>query len=352
MMVGAYATDYPRHQIIRVGLERVGIEVTGLQLNRKARATQHCLELIRRWPETRHSDVILVAAFNQLIAPLVWLLGKLSRKPVLLDYMVGLTDGIVEERQGANGLKASLYRLIDQFDTRRMTSLTDTECHRQEYRRLLGGSLDRMKVLPVGVYDPWFSPQAAQAIYNDDPLLVQFFGSYLPFHGVDIILRAAELLRSDPRIQFELIGRGQTYAASVALARSLDLTNVRFVEPVPALELPRRVAQAAICLGVFGGREKTAYVVPNKVFQCMALGRPVITAQSPAILECFKPGDQLVAVEPGDPQSLASAVRQLADSHQERERLGKAAADRIQEAYLSQHIGGQLKTIIEEMLGR
>jgi len=346
-MVGGYSPDYPRQQIIRVGLERVGVEVIELQMNRKARTQLLYRELLHRWPETRQCDVILVAAFNQRIAPLVWLLAKLSGKPVIVDYMVGLTDGTVEERRNVRGTTTFLYRQVDRFNVQRMISLTDTQCHREAYRRLLGSTVNQMKVLPVGVYDGWFSPQQAP---EGDPLLVQFFGSYIPFHGIDVILQAAAFLRDDSRLQFELIGRGQTYPASVALARSLDLHNVRFSEVVPAPLLPSRVAQAAICLGVFGAREKTAYVVPNKVFQCMALGRPVITAESPALLECFTPGQHLVAVTPGNPQSLADAIRRLADSPQERARLGEAAAARIQETYLPQHIGARLKGIIEELI--
>jgi glycosyltransferase involved in cell wall biosynthesis len=81
----------------------------------------------------------------------------------------------------------------------------------------------------------------------------------------------------------------------------------------------------------------------------MALGRPVITADSAALTEFFTPGEHVVTVPPGNPEALVHAIRMLVDSSQERHRIGTAAASRIQEAFLPQHIGAQLKTIIEQV---
>ena len=60
---------------------------------------------------------------------------------------------------------------------------------------------------------------------------------------------------------------------------------------------------------MFGTSDKAARVVPNKVFQCAAAGRAVITARTPALTRAF--GDALVTVPPGDAAALADAVRKL-----------------------------------------
>ena len=78
---------------------------------------------------------------------------------------------------------------------------------------------------------------------------------------------------------------------------------------MPESELPGEIARASICLGVFGTSDKAARVVPNKVFQCAAAGRAVVTAATPAMTGAF--GDAFVTVPVGDPTALADAVREL-----------------------------------------
>src|SRR5689334_18360919 len=131
-MLGAFAIDYPRHQIIRVGLERVNVEVKSVVLPRNLNALALIIQMIRRWRETSDCDVVIIPAFNQLLGPAAWLLGKLTRKPILIDYMVGLTDSNVEDRGQTSGIKARVYHLIDRFNTRFMTSVTDTAAHRAD----------------------------------------------------------------------------------------------------------------------------------------------------------------------------------------------------------------------------
>src|SRR6185369_16611799 len=85
--------------------------------------------------------------------------------------------------------------------------------------------------------------------------------------------------------------------------------NMEFVAPVPESELPDEIARSSICLGVFGTSDKAARVVPNKVFQCAAAGRALVTAATPAIETAF--GDALVTVPVGDAHALAGAIRTL-----------------------------------------
>jgi glycosyltransferase involved in cell wall biosynthesis len=278
-----------------------------------------------------------------------WLLGKLYRQPVLLDYFLGLTD-TNEDRQSAAGLKAALYRWIDRFNIASMVSITDAAAHRDAFRDLLGVTPDKMSILPIGIKDDLFQPLPAQA--NGDRITVQFVGNFIPFQGVDVILRAAALLKDESGIHFEMIGTGQTYRDSTALADELGLSNVEFLGYIGHPDLLEQMRHSTIQLGVFGDSYKTRYVVPNKVYEGLALGLPMITAESPALDEFFTPGEHLITVPAGNPERLAEAILRLARSPAERERLSAAGARRIQEAFLPEHIGAQLKTVIESLLSQ
>ena len=81
---------------------------------------------------------------------------------------------------------------------------------------------------------------------------------------------------------------------------------------------------ADVCLGVFGTSDKAARVVPNKVYDALAAGRPLVTADSPAARELLGDGRDALLVPAGDGGALAAALRRLGDVG-ERARLGAAA---------------------------
>ena len=121
-----------------------------------------------------------------------------------------------------------------------------------------------------------------------------------------------------------LIGDGQLggwLERGAARDRPPGLTWERWV---PYESLGAEVGRAAICLGVFGESAKAARVVPNKVWQAMAAGRPVVTADTPAVREVLEDGRTALLVPPGDADALAAALARLAGDAALRERLGAA----------------------------
>ena len=76
--------------------------------------------------------------------------------------------------------------------------------------------------------------------------------------------------------------------------------------------LPALVARADICLGIFGGSDKAARVIPNKLFQALAMGKRVLTRSSPALdplAEGF--AERIVTIPPENAAALAEAVCDL-----------------------------------------
>src|SRR5262249_43085672 len=100
-------------------------------------------------------------------------------------------------------------------------------------------------------------------------------------------------------------------------------TAVRWLDWVPAAELPALVAAHDVCLGIFGTGDKALRVVPNKVFQGAAAGCAVITSDTPPQRRVL--GDAAVLVPPGDPEALASALLALANDREALLKLRHAA---------------------------
>lgn len=351
---GAYNRTYPRNSILRKGLTLNGVKVVECQVSNRVRMHRSAPMLVRKYRALhRDCDVVLLAEVNQLLAPLAWLLARLTGKPLVSDPFFSLYDSLVFDRQLAvpTSLRARRYYLTDKLAMFLPDALlADTEQHLRYYVSTFGSAREKFHVIPIGADDEIFFLQKAQA--SDQRYNVLFFGSYIPLHGVHVILRAAELLKdSKKHLQFTLVGSGQTYDEMRELAEKLDLQNIRFVEKVPQNQVPKWIAQSDLVLGIFGCTDKAQRVVPHKVFQGLAMRKPVLTGDSPAIRELFVSGEHLLTCEMGDPEALAGAILSLQCDLHLRARIAEGGYRLVKERFTPQPLGRALTTVLQIVLG-
>jgi glycosyltransferase involved in cell wall biosynthesis len=233
-------------------------------------------------------------------------IARLRRVPAVLDVFISLYDTVVLDR-GLHGKRSPQAIATRALDTLACWSVqrvvVDTPEHASFFAAFTHRARDRFAVLWVGADEALYT--SAPDPGDDAPVL--WYLTFIPLHGFDTVARAAA--RLGPGRKIRLVGDGQDRPAAESTAHELGLTNLEFVAPVPEAELPGEIARASICLGVFGTSEKAARVVPNKVFQCAAAGRAVVTADTPAVRTAF--GDALVTVPAGDADALAAALDDL-----------------------------------------
>jgi glycosyltransferase involved in cell wall biosynthesis len=224
-------------------------------------------------------------------------------RPVIFNPLLSLADTIVSDRGRfrAGSPTARTLTSVDRhaFATADMV-VADTEAHAEFLSQLAGH--DRFEICFVGAEDRLFRPPWEPA----DAFSVLFVGKLIPLQGVDTILAAARLA---PEIRFRLVGSGQLET----LLREAPAN----VERVPWVEyelLPHELRRAGCALGVFGTTPKAGRVIPNKAFQALACGTPLVTADTPAARELLTDGESALLVAPGDAQALADAVRRLAEN--------------------------------------
>jgi glycosyltransferase involved in cell wall biosynthesis len=150
---------------------------------------------------------------------------------------------------------------------------------------------------------------------------VLYYGKYIPLHGVEYIIEAADLLRDSSAIEFELVGRGPTRARAEALAQEKHLANVKFTDWIEPAELPNYAARADILLGVFANSVQSTHIVPNKVYEALALGRPIVTGDSETSRSRFTNGQHALLIERCNPRALAEAIAKLSRDPELCERL-------------------------------
>ncbi len=289
--------------------------------------------LVMRFGRAASGAAVVVAGFNgQLDVLLARVLAGGRR--VLFAPLVTITETLVDDREqyAPGSLMARVLGAIDRMSLRAAdVVLVDTRAHGEYLSTRLDVPADRIVVQYLGaeaVFAPPSEPVGASG-GEGTRLRVLGYGSYLPLHGYDVVAEAARLLSPEEGIAFDLIGSGPERAGIDALVA--PLAHVTCHDWVPYEELPGRIAGADVVLGIFGSSVKARMVVPNKVYQAAQVGRPIVTADTPAIREVFRPGESIVAID-ATPPALAEALRALARDADRREALGVAAREAVARA--------------------
>jgi len=344
MWLGTYEADYPRGRVLRSGLTALGHEVVEChepvweRTRHKAgaflalgplaatggRATVAWARLRAR--ERRAGPVDAVVAGYPAQADVLGAAAAARRRgvPLVVDLMIALSDTLAGDRGRVGALGGRALLGLDRLTARRAgLVIADTAANADWITAALGVPRDRVAVVPVGAEDA-FRP----APPPPGPPRALFVGKLAPLHGIGVVLAAARRPGVPP---VTVVGDGQLgpwLRGELARGRPPGLEHTPWI---PYRDLPAAVAASHICLGVFGGSDKAARVVPNKVWQAMAVGRPIITADTPGAREVLADGRDALLVPPGDPAALAAALARLGADPALRTRLGAAARRRFEE---------------------
>jgi glycosyltransferase involved in cell wall biosynthesis len=348
---GTYERDYPRNAQVISSLRSAGVEVierhAGVWEGRREKwslgagavlrlAAAQARLLVR--PQDRF-DAVVVGYPGHLDLPAAKWAAR--GRPVVFNPLVSLTETLVEDRgRFAPGSPlARLLRRIDRSALRRADLVVaDTAASARTLAELGGLPSERVAVCFVGAEERLFRP-GWEPPERFDAL---FVGKLIPLHGVETILAAARLA---PELPFTIVGSGQLEA--VLAARP---ANVEWIDWVDYEQLPARLHRAGCALGIFGLTGKAGRVIPNKVFQALACGTPVVTADTPGARELLRDGESALLVPPGDPDALAEALRRLAGDAGLARRIGAAghAAYRAQAG--EDVLGRRWRALLEGLL--
>jgi glycosyltransferase involved in cell wall biosynthesis len=274
-----------------------------------------------------------------------WVFARGRRVPLVADAMISMSDTLAGDRARVGEGVGRALAAVDTVTLRCADAVVaDTDAHARFYEERFGVAAGRLGVARVGAEAAVFPPAPPPL---GTPRML-FYGKLSPLHGLGTLLEAARLPGSPP---LRLIGDGQLGGwldAEIRRDRPPGFEHAPWVEYE---RLGEELAAAAICLGVFGRSAKAARVVPNKVYHAMSVGRPVITADTPAAREVLEHERTALLVPAGDAHALAAAMRRLAGDGELRTRLGAAARERFLEVASEEVVARAFLSTIERAAG-
>jgi glycosyltransferase involved in cell wall biosynthesis len=346
---GTYERDYPRNAQVISCLRHAGVDVVehhvgvweGRRQSWRAGAGRAAalaaaeLRLLRR--PSSGFDVLLVGYPGHFDLPAARRAAG-GRRPVVFNPLVSLLDTFVGDR-GRFRPGSGAARALAAIDRRALRAadlvVADTEANARRFAELAGLPPDRLEVCFVGaeerLFRPGWTPQ--------EPFTCLFVGKLIPLHGLPTILGAA---RAAPEIRLRLVGSGQ-------LEPLLDnrSSNVEWIRWVDYERLAEELHRAGCALGIFGTSDKAQRVIPNKAFQALACGTPLVTADTLAARELLVDGESALLVPPGDAAALAAALRRLASDPGLARKLGDGGQAAYREHASEDVLGRRWRDILE-----
>ena len=212
----------------------------------------------------------------------------------------------------------------------------------------------RVELIPNGADPSMFDPNNdGMEFRRSNQLMDKFVVLYAGAHGMsndlEVVLDAAALLVDRNEIQLVLLGDGKEKPALMTRAQKMDLKNVTFLPSVPKTEMVSALAGADACLAILKPLEEYKTTYPNKVFDYMAAGRPVVLAIDGVIREVVEAAGCGIFAAPGSADEVANAIRQLAADKKESRIMGLQGRDYLQKNFSRAAIGEKLLGLLEDL---
>jgi colanic acid biosynthesis glycosyl transferase WcaI len=295
-------------------------------------------------------DVVLTVAPTLLVAPLALFTAKLARARTWLhvqDFEVGAAlatgafagDGVVARL--ASGFERLCLRAFD-----RCSSISPRMCDKlaeegvdpaRIYELRNWADLEGVRPLAASTYRAlWGIGERRVALYS---------GSIGKKQGIEIIPAAARLLAHRRDLLFVICGNGpgaKTLAAAVAGADNVRLENV---QPFDRLGDLLALADVHLLPQVTGAAD---LVLPSKLTNILASGRPVVAAAAPGTSLAQEVEGCGLATPPEDVEAFAAAIERLLDDHSLHAATARSARLRAEKVWDKERI----LTAFEAQLGR
>lgn len=203
-----------------------------------------------------------------------------------------------------------------------------------------------------------FDPDA-EPVAPTDRVTATYVGGFGPHRGLETAVRAVAALDVDTSpeadeadVELRLVGDGPTMGALRGLVADLDVEDrVTFAGRVPMAEVPGHVAASDLCLVPHASTPHTNTTLPHKLFQYMAMRKPVVVSDLPPLERVLDATDAGRTFAAGDADALADLLRELAADPDERERLGANGRAAVESQYNWSVDAARLRRVYGHLLG-
>ncbi len=280
-----------------------------------------------------------------------WAISRLKRKPFLFEVRdlwpaFAVAVGVLHQP-----VLIRLAEWLEKFLYRRAKRVMVNSPGYVEHVRSRGAR--QVDLVPNGADPRMFDPQAdgrrfREAHGLEGKFVILYAGAHGMSNDLGVVLQAAQQLQGHPEIAIVLLGDGKEKPALMKQAGDMHLTNLQFLPSIPKLQMPEALAASDACVAILKPIPLYATTYPNKVFDYMAAGRPVVLAIAGVICDVIQGVQAGIPVPPGDPQAMAQAILSLAADRAECKAMGMRGRSYVEANFDRAALANKLEKVMQE----
>jgi lipopolysaccharide/colanic/teichoic acid biosynthesis glycosyltransferase len=305
-------------------------------------------------------DVVIATSPQLLVGLSGWWISGMKRCPFVFEVRDLWPESLLASGIGREDspLIRSLERLASFLYRRCDRIVVVTEAFKENLIAQRGLPGEKIDVIENGVETDDFCPREVGNVLRehldlDGKFVVSYIGTIGYAHGLEIVLEAARRLKVVlPEVLFLLVGEGAEKEKLQALVERERVTNLRFLRQQPRNAIPSFINASDVCLVLLRKAELFTTVLPSKMLEFMACGRPVVLGvdgQARRILDEAQAG---IYIPPEDPAAFTQAVTDLYRNPALRSRLGENGREFILKHYSREQKAFQYLRILEGLKER
>jgi glycosyltransferase involved in cell wall biosynthesis len=225
-----------------------------------------------------------------------------------------------------------------------------------DHVRTLGAQ--QVEVIANGADPKMFNPAEKGMDFRrlhgfEDKFVALYAGAHGISNNLEVVLDAAKILKglsAASNIQIVFLGDGKEKPVLQKLAQGIGLTNVTFLPSIPKHEMPAVLAGTDACIAILKPLDEYKSTYPNKVFDYMAAGRPVVLVIDGVIRQVVEAAGCGLFAEPGNAAAVAEVILKLAKDPKKSRLMGLNGRKYLEEKFSREKMAEKLLILFKELL--
>ena len=242
---------------------------------------------------------------------------------------------------------------LERFAYRRSHKIVCVTDAFKKYISSKGIAPEKIEVVKNGVDLKLFSEfsgtnELAEELNLSDKFVASYVGTHGMAHHLETVMEAAEILSHRPDITFILVGDGAEHNRLMQMKERMNLHNVLMLGQMPKARMPEIWDLSDTSLVLLKKSDLFKTVIPSKIFESMAMQKPIILGVEGEVKEIIDAADCGISIEPENANELAEAIVLLADNPKIKAEKGAHGLDYVKNYFDRRVLAHRYCEVIEE----